>query len=991
MAVTNNLRKQIDLPVWEWLRFAQVATAATSALCYGEGTNERYLYYLSGTFWRYDTWTDGWEQLASPNIAPVTAVKMKYSSYGGYRGNILSATATTLTIAGLQGDLFDGRTIRITAGTGISQRVVITSSDDNVIKDHGILTSATNASITDTTKRWAINQWIGYSVRLVFGTGQSQVRKVLYNDATNLYFYDINYQQLEPWNNTVYSAVAPYAIPTNAAGSQATYYIESTTLTVPTLSPIPDASSSYVIEGGGIWLLSAVAGAPWSSWQYYDVLSDTWTTKTALGGHLLAALGTDFSIERTGEYSGAFVVEATATSGGVRTITNTNANYPIDVYTNYQIRITAGTGIGQRSRIAGNTATVIETENPWDITPDNTSKYEIWGNTDQIYLIGNGSSSMYKYSVEGDYWYTGNTIDYGQTINMYIKYSGQESYAMTTGVRNTGGITVLKATPTAGGTGYAVGDLFNITTGGTIGKGRVTSVAAGVVTGVALYSAGLTYTTGAAKATTIISGAGNNALTVEITTVGTVGRITSVQNLNLCQGDTITIGGCTESAWNTNYSVLAIDSLTTFDILLTATANAAATASQSVTLIVDSSKSWVVNEHAGKVVHVCIAGTSPTTQSRRITSNTATTLTVANIVAAVNGTSRYVIQQPNAFGRDEQWKVVDKKGYSRATGGTATTLVDSTKNWYSNQWNGYKVRIVAGTGVGSEVAITGNDATTLTLTAPGFVPDATTKYILMDTFGILTGATNVTNAVLTDTTKNWTVNQWAGKRIRLVAGAGAPQEATITSNTSNALTIAGVFTTTPDTTTVYTILAIPARGAGIEMNWIHGTSLISNKGRYILCPRGGGSNLFDRYDIPTSTWDLAINTQPHTEIFTTGTMYAYDGADTIIIHRGDAVATMRTFIFNVNTLVCHSGPIPPYNHGAPTIGNRMEIITTVDGLKYLYLMRHTGQEMWRVLLFWQKKLKNIIKNSVCLGVSIYPSASYCCRITIFTFNVTNHV
>jgi len=30
----------------------------------------------------------------------------------------------------------------------------------------------------------------------------------------------------------------------------------------------------------------------------------------------------------------------------------------------------------------------------------------------------------------------------------------------------------------------------------------------------------------------------------------------------------------------------------------------------------------------------------------------------------------------------------------------------------------------------------------------------------------------------------------------------------------------------------------------------------------------------------------------------------------------------------------------------------MEIVDTADGLKFLYVMRHTGQEMWRTLLFW---------------------------------------
>jgi hypothetical protein len=43
-------------------------------------------------------------------------------------------------------------------------------------------------------------------------------------------------------------------------------------------------------------MLSSLA-PPWTSFQFYDVISDVWTTKTALGGNLLSALGTDFAIE----------------------------------------------------------------------------------------------------------------------------------------------------------------------------------------------------------------------------------------------------------------------------------------------------------------------------------------------------------------------------------------------------------------------------------------------------------------------------------------------------------------------------------------------------------------------------------------------------------------------------------------------------------------------------------------------------------------------
>jgi hypothetical protein len=84
----------------------------------------------------------------------------------------------------------------------------------------------------------------------------------------------------------------------------------------------------------------------------------------------------------------------------------------------------------------------------------------------------------------------------------------------------TGLITVLNATPTNGGAGYAVNDTFNITTGGTGATGKVTAQTGGVVTAVALVAGGNGgYTTGTGKVTAHTSGSGNDALTVNITTV----------------------------------------------------------------------------------------------------------------------------------------------------------------------------------------------------------------------------------------------------------------------------------------------------------------------------------------------------------------------------------------------------------------------------------------------------------------------------------------
>jgi len=566
------IKKVWDTPLWLPTAQFRTATSATSSMTVSKDTLGRYIYYLAGTlFYKYDTWKDTHIKLASPPIAAVTASCIKFTADDGYRGNCLSGGTNVMKIAGLNGDILVGETIKIMQGKGVGQERTITNSTGVKVEKSGIVTSASATSIGDTTKKWEINQWIGYQVRIVANTGLSQIRKVLYNDASTLYFQDPNYQQLEVWNNTAFSATAPYALPASTAGSQSNYYIESSIITVDSdWTVVPDASSSYVVKGGGVYMLSAVAGAPFSSLQFYDVLSDTWTTKTAIGGLLLAALGTDFSMEiitRATPYE-----SGTSTSTTTRTLTDTSKTLEIDRYCNYELRITSGTGMGMKNRIVSNGVNYYEVEHPFLVQPDATSTYEIRGETKKIYVVGNNASSIYQYCIDFDQWITGPSIDLGQTRNASISYPGQEAQAIFSGVINPNGIKVLNPTPTVKGSGYAVGDLFNITTVGTVGKGRVESISTGgAVESVSLYSAGLNYTTGSGKATTIISGGGNNALTVNITTVGTVARMTTVSNVNFYKGDTVTVAGCNESAWNAPYSILAIDSLTTFDLVTTAT------------------------------------------------------------------------------------------------------------------------------------------------------------------------------------------------------------------------------------------------------------------------------------------------------------------------------------------------------------------------------------------------------------------------------------
>ena len=84
-------------------------------------------------------------------------------------------------------------------------------------------------------------------------------------------------------------------------------------------------------------------------------------------------------------------------------------------------------------------------------------------------------------------------------------------------ILNAGTIEAIAAAPTAGGTGYVLGDVLRIS-GGTGATVSVTSVNDGAVTGVSLIGGGSGYTVGSGVATTAATGTGSDC-TVEITSL----------------------------------------------------------------------------------------------------------------------------------------------------------------------------------------------------------------------------------------------------------------------------------------------------------------------------------------------------------------------------------------------------------------------------------------------------------------------------------------
>jgi len=147
----------------------------------------------------------------------------------------------------------------------------------------------------------------------------------------------------------------------------------------------------------------------------------------------------------------------------------------------------------------------------------------------------------------------------------------------------------------------------------------------------------------------------------------------------------------------------------------------AATASTANTLT-DTTQAWTVNQFSGYTVFITNSSTAGAVgQQAVIASNTATRLTLE---------TNWGTNPPAG----SQYKIVSAPSvHSSATAvsGANGTLTDSTQSWSPNQWVGYYVNILSGTGSPQQQLIASNSATTLTTEAGwGTTPSNTAAYAI---------------------------------------------------------------------------------------------------------------------------------------------------------------------------------------------------------------------------------------------------------------------
>jgi len=868
----NTLTQQVDLPTWEWTRFAPAVSSAISSSCSADNGNflpsehGRYIYYMisATNFSRYDTWTDMYQQLQSPPIAPATFSTMTFAGALGPEGKVIAATSTTLQLPAVTQNAMVGYDVVIVSGTGAGQRRTIVAAADPVVHDSGIATAVANAlggiSITDTLKAFTVNQYEGYTLRVANTPAGSsgQIRRILSNAATVLTVGD-TLQMNKRFNNPAIFAPAISA----TAGSQTFYSIESQVVTVDSAwATTPDATSVFHIQSGMVLVGSGAAAAPFYTMQAYDCLTDTWYILPAYNNNYVAAL-TDFSIESTTE--NASIWERGVATGG-STTTLVDAAHGVDVaawrtgqWAGYWVFVYSGTAAGQIRQIASNTGTTL-TWSTAGTAPDTTSRYLILGFDAGTATAG--TSTTLTDSTKS--WTTNRWANYavrilhGTGVGQVRVIASNTATALT--VQN-----AWSVTPDTTSVFAIQGDPDKLYL---VSGGNAAILMYNMDSMVATF--GRQQDWGIARGASATVGGHLPVAIASATWAANVATVTTAHPHQFRVGESVTVAGITTTtALNTTATITTVASATTFAYALTGSGSPTVPA-QSTTTLTDATKNWTTNEHAGRLVYLNTAAITAASglaagQVVRIASNTATTLTfAATVTAPTNGVSRYSIALGNAIGTLD--------------------------------------------------------------------------------FGVATGTQSTTT--IQDTTKNWAVNIWAGRRVRVLT-SGGPIEVIIASNTSNTLTVATI--TLPVTlVTQYAILEGNAKGVGTNANWAFGTSLAAYRGRFMWIVRGGGAYGFERLDITTDRISV-VNTSPLSETLTTGSMTAYDGADRIYFHKD---ATQRVYSLDVVTGKVNGASMYPYAAPTAVLGNRMEMFTTKDGLKYIWINRSSFAECFRCLAFW---------------------------------------
>jgi hypothetical protein len=320
------------------------------------------------------------------------------------------------------------------------------------------------------------------------------------------------------------------------------------------------------------------------------------------------------------------------------------------------------------------------------------------------------------------------------------------------------------------------------------------------------------------------------------------------------------------------------------------------------------------------------------------------------------------------------------------TGSTSTNFISTTSQFTPNMV-GQAIRLTSGTYSGQRRTITAWTNSTTVTVAPAFggAPSLNDAYALEMEAGTASAGAATT---LTDSTKAWAVNQYAGMDVIIDTGTGNGQRRRIASNTSTVLTIVaavtgnprtGNFSPTPDATSVYRILpssdflyylpgtavstyykldlvqttgaAWTAALATPPAAWgVGGDAKFMPEAPYsIVHIRGAATAALYWYNIGLNTfgtWTTFVGS----ETFTTGATFACLRQFRKLFVQKEA--SNRCYFWDLETGILDAAGYMPYAAPAAYDGHRALYVKTPSGVMWIYLLRAGGQEFFRIPIEW---------------------------------------
>lgn len=351
--------------------------------------------------------------------------------------------------------------------------------------------------------------------------------------------------------------------------------------------------------------------------------------------------------------------------------------------------------------------------------------------------------------------------------------------------------------------------------------------------------------------------------------------------------------------------------------------------------------------------------------------NAGETKEIASNTIGTNATITFTTASASAFSASTVYRLLTPRWFVLGAG----TLAAGSFKFYdfaTNTWQS-----LSNTGLPASIGTDGKLISTPSWMDSGYLSQAT---------GTATagGASTIDNS-----SKAWSVNQWANAQIRITAGTGAGQIRTIASNTATSITVSSAWTTVPDATSQYaisgnddwlyyignnavtmyrysisantwtTLSPVAARGgapgAGMSGHWVWGAlesdwtaeNSIRN-GRYIYSFRGAAGAGLDRYDIAANTWE-SVTYSPATETFTTGTKWTLIEGNLY----GTKEATGRWFRYNFATNSMDGWHVQLYPHSTAIAGDTAWDVSYFDGatkIHFIYIGLNTSTVVLRAMV-----------------------------------------